>query len=106
MKKILIVEIALAVLCVAATAALWQYPFALAGVLLGIGGVFIRRSRAKHPYLAYVGAALGGALSESIVIYFGAWAYTAPHLVFVPAWLPLLWGNAALFIIAMSHSSD
>jgi len=105
MKKVLAFESFLAIMCVSFVAALWKYPFILLALLAGVGIVLIKRSKYKHPYLAFIGAGMGGALCEIIAIYFGAWTYTAPQLIGIPLWLPVLWGNAALFILAMSRSS-
>lgn len=41
---------------------------------------------------------ISGPIAEAIAIYFGAWTYTTPLLIGIPAWLPFVWGNAGLYI--------
>ncbi len=102
MKRILTIEVGLAIACVTLTALLFNRPYILTALLAGIGIVFLYRSTSKNAYHIFIGAGLGGAISEMIAIYAGAWTYTVPQMILIPLWLPLLWGNAALFIVAMS----
>lgn len=48
--------------------------------------------------LLYIVVFIVGPLGEAVVIYFGAWSYSAPQFMGITAWLPFLWGNAGLFI--------
>ena len=50
----------------------------------------------------YIIAFLLGPLAESLAIYFGAWSYADPHLLGFSIWLPLVWGNTAVFYKRMN----
>ena len=80
------------------TAFLWSEPAWLSVALftLGIAMMFVEGS--KSTIIIYLIAFIFGPLSEAIAIYFGAWSYTTPQIFGFPAWLPFVWGNAALFV--------
>ncbi|MFZ2555250.1 MAG: hypothetical protein WAZ27_00215 [Minisyncoccia bacterium] len=102
MKQNIRFEILVASLCILATAGLWQMPWLLSIALLGLAVFFIVRSPHAHPIKIFIGAGIGGAVSEIIAISAGAWTYALPQVFTIPLWLPILWGNAALFIVAIA----
>jgi|SRR3990167_1465707 len=88
----------LAVLVFGGSAILWERPFVLSVVLvaLSIPTIFLERKRAD--LFLFLAAALAGPLTEALLIWAGAWEYASPHILGFPVWLPLVWGNASLFI--------
>jgi len=49
----------------------------------------------------FVLVAISGPVAESIGIYFGKWIYFDSLFNGIPAWLPLVWGNAGLYILRL-----
>jgi uncharacterized membrane protein YoaT (DUF817 family) len=101
--KLLLAILALA--CAVALIALFYENNALLSALLtGASGVVILRSRHRlTDLIPFVVGALIGPAMEIIVIRFGAWTYTHPSVAGVPAWLPLLWGLTAFFLVKISR---
>src|SRR3989338_6981622 len=74
---------------------LWKMPVILCGVLAVIAAVIIDN---KKSLFVFIRSGIYGAGAEMIAIYFGVWNYTNPQFFGIPAWLPILWGIAALYI--------
>ena len=85
---------------------LWRSPFILTGVLFAIGVVMLVIEKDKNSVLLYIVAGIGGAITEIISIYFGAWIYTEPTFAGIPIWLPFLWGAAGLFVLRLKKFID
>ncbi|MEM5778670.1 MAG: DUF2878 family protein [Candidatus Aenigmatarchaeota archaeon] len=51
----------------------------------------------RNDFVTYFTGAITGGMVEIICVYFGIWKYSNPTF-FIPFWLPLLWGLAALVI--------
>jgi len=49
---------------------------------------------------------ISGPVAEAVAIYFGAWTYSNALFIGVPAWLPLVWGNAGLYIARLKALVD
>lgn len=49
---------------------------------------------------------ISGPLAESIAINFGLWNYSNPFFLGTPIWLPLVWGNAGLYIVRLKALID
>lgn len=79
----------------------WQESIILSIILalLSIAAIYIWRSR--ETVLLYFLCAFLGAFSEYAGVYIGAWRYTNPDIMGVPAWLPLLWGLAGLSMMKL-----
>lgn len=80
------------------TSFFWQRPLLLMFLLCAVGVAMVITEQHKSAIPIYVVAFLFGPLSETPVIYFGAWSYAEPHIGNIPIWLPFVWGNAGLFL--------
>lgn len=90
---------------------LWREPFLLAFLLLLTAGTMLLR-RGKSEVAAFLFAAFFGTFAEFSAITYGIWSYPQAEFLFgwplrvfnwVPIWLPLLWGIAALGFIEISE---
>ncbi len=78
---------------------LWPYPWLLTAVLALLGFIMILSSpRPVFEFWLYVLSGLIGAFSEGLAVAGGAWSYSRLNFLYVPTWLPLLWGLGALFV--------
>jgi hypothetical protein len=85
-----------------ATAALWRHPVGLIALLVVVGlGIFLLRPSRTSAAVYLVGFVFGPS-AEALGIHAGAWSYARPDFLGIPAWLPFVWGNAALFIMNAS----
>ena len=90
-------------LCVALVCFLWTKPMLLTGCYFIISVfAFIRWHTAADFIFYFVGFILGP-VGELCAIVFGAWSYAQPFY-FIPTWLPLLWGIAALVVKNLSET--
>jgi hypothetical protein len=82
---------------------LWQWPNLLAFLLglLALVVLYIRKDKASN-YMFLI-SGLAGGLAESFAISFGTWTYGKPQLIGVPAWLFILWGIAAVFMVTLNE---
>lgn len=80
-------------------ALLWQTPTVLVIAMLILTGLIFKLKVNNDFYLIDVTGFIFGPIAEIIAINHGAWQYTSPSFAGIPLWLPLLWGNAALFIV-------
>ena len=71
-------------------------------LLLGVSFLMLRIDPVRSQLLLFICVGVSGPLAEAIAIYSGLWTYASPVLLGVPVWLPLVWGNAGLYIIRMS----
>ncbi len=90
-------------LCIALASALWRSPLVLFGALVLISILMLYRWHEKRDVAFYFLALALGPLGEIGPVRFGAWAYSEPFY-FIPIWLPLLWGIAALFLRRFSET--
>ena len=107
-EKILphIVDALLAVLSLVFVSFLWRSPFLLTLALLAISATMILAGkRREHDTFFFLIAGIWGAISEVIAVNFGgAWSYPTPHYLGIPAWLPILWGIAGVFLVRLSDT--
>jgi uncharacterized membrane protein YoaT (DUF817 family) len=78
--------------------ALWQSPVLLTAILMILSGVVLVGRKNKQDLIIFLICGLAGASAEIFVVAYGAWSYSAPQLLGIPSWLPLVWGLSALFI--------
>jgi hypothetical protein len=97
MKRELVTQAVLYILCIALVSMFWQRPMALSMCLIIIAVFMIYRWHEKSDLLFFFVAFLLGPAGEAIAIYFGAWKYAQPTYL-IPIWLPFLWGTIALFL--------
>ena len=84
-------------LCVALASALWLHPVTLAACYVLVSVLALLKWHTKADVVAYVVAAVLGPLGEAVVVHFGAWTYAKSSL-FIPLWLPLVWGIVGFFL--------
>lgn len=90
-------------LCVALVCLFWEKPMFLTGSYFIVSIILFIRWHAASDIVFYFVAFLLGPLGELFAIAFGAWSYAQPFY-FIPTWLPLLWGIAALVIKNLSET--
>lgn len=101
--KALIYSLVLAAGCLIAVSALWERPFLLTIIIVGIGIGFLSITRKIEDIILYLVVSISGAVAEIIAIYFGAWTYTSANVAGIPFWLAPLWGAAAVYVKRMSE---
>jgi len=90
-------------LCVALVCILNDRPMVLTGSFFVISVILFFRWHAASDFVFYFVAFLLGPLGELFAVAFGAWSYAHPFY-FIPTWLPLLWGIAALVVKNLSET--
>jgi hypothetical protein len=81
-----------------AVSLLWARPWTLFALLLVIALLMLVLEWHGRALFFYALVALWGAAAEVLSVQFGAWRYTQTSALGIPYWLPLVWGNAGLFI--------
>jgi hypothetical protein len=76
---------------------LWKDVLLLSSVLIILSIIFLTFWHRKKDIITFIFGVIFGWVTESICIYFGAWAYTNTTFL-VPFWLPILWGIAAMIM--------
>ena len=112
-KAVLSPLFVIAFLAIAASAVsfLWKEPFLLAGILFLMSGAILLK-RGKAELAVFLFASLFGTLAEFASIANGLWSY--PQVLFfqdwplrafiwIPIWLPFLWGLAALGFVELNE---
>ena len=87
-----------ALVCLISVCFFWRETFLLTMILLIISGIGLYKWRNKETIVLFAISGILGIITESTAVYFGAWAYASPDFVGIPYWLPVLWGNASMFI--------
>ncbi len=85
------------------TVFLWQQTLIVVLALGALSVVALMLQRSRTTAIVFIVIAILGPFSEAIAIYYGAWHYTRPHFLGAPLWLPLLWGNAGVFVVALKR---
>jgi hypothetical protein len=96
-KKELIFELSVYVLCILLVAFLWHKPTFLMVSYIVISVIVFFKWHTKGDIFFYSLTFFLGSMGESVAVYFGAWEYSKPFYL-IPIWLPLLWGITALFM--------
>jgi hypothetical protein len=97
MKRELVTQAVLYILCTTLVSTFWQRPMVLSLCLIMIAAFMIYRWHEKSDLLFFFVAFLLGPAGEASAVYFGAWKYAQP-IYLIPIWLPFLWGAIALFL--------
>lgn len=97
-EKELLFDALLSAFGVAMVALLYKNNLLLTLIILAGWITAIKLWHVKHDICLFVTAAFLGTAAEIVAIRFGAWQYSNPTLLGIPAWLPLLWGIAVVFI--------
>ena len=90
-------------LCVAFVCLFWDKPTFLTGAYFIISIILFSRWHAASDFVFYFVAFVLGPVGELFAIAFGALSYNHPFY-FIPTWLPLLWGIAAMVIKNLSEA--
>jgi hypothetical protein len=84
----------------AAVSLLWQQSLVALATVAVCSALMLWGQRTGATLLTFAIVALLGPVSELVAIAGGAWTYASPFgPIAVPLWLPLVWGNAAVFVI-------
>jgi hypothetical protein len=102
-KKSIVILLSTYALCVALVCFLWTKPILLTGCYLIISIITFMRWHAASDFIFYFVAFVLGSVGEICATGFGAWSYAQPFY-FIPTWLPLLWGLAALVVKNLSET--
>jgi hypothetical protein len=103
MKKELVFELGVYILCIVLVGTLWHKPVTLTFCYVVISTLVLIKWHTKSDLLFYSITFVLGPIGESVAIYLGAWEYSRP-LYFIPSWLPFLWGICALFLKNISET--
>lgn len=90
-------------LCVALVCLFFDKPMFLTGSFFIVSIILFIRWHAASDFMFYFVAFLLGPVGELFAVAFGAWSYAQPFY-FIPTWLPLLWGIAALVVKNLSET--
>jgi hypothetical protein len=90
-------------LSVALVCLFWDKPLLLTGAFVIVSIILFIRWHAASDFMFYFVACLLGPVGELLAIASGAWSYAQPFY-FIPTWLPLLWGIAALVVKNLSET--
>jgi hypothetical protein len=90
-------------ICVALVGFFWTKPMFLTGCYFIVSIILFIRWHAASDFMFYFIAFILGPVAELFAIAFGAWNYAQPFY-FIPTWLPLLWGIAALIVKNLSET--
>ena len=96
----------LAVLTLLVSAVFWHEARIVVPLLAAISIAMLLVERTKSIFALYLTIFILGPLAESAFIARGAWSYAAPHVLGFSIWLPLLWGNAAIYIAGLKNYID
>lgn len=102
-KKSIFIILSFYAICVALVCFLWTKPIVLTGCYLIISIIAFIRWHAASDFIFYFVAFVLGPMGEIFAVVFGAWSYAQPFY-FIPTWLPLLWGIAALVVKNLSET--
>jgi hypothetical protein len=78
---------------------LWKRPLALTLVLYILVVIELLAIKNKKIIILFILCGIGGAVFESISVWYGVWTYNFPTLGNIPLWLIPGWGNAGVFIV-------
>lgn len=87
-----------ALLTLVIPALFWRNEILTFSLLMVVGVVTLTYERSKKSVLFYSLIAIIGPLAELIGILSGAWSYSVTSFFPFPIWLPLVWGQAGIFI--------
>jgi len=80
----------------------WQHSFLATALLVLVSAIALAYRFNKVKLLIFLAGFVLGPLSEMVMIHFGAWHYSMPDFLGIPLWLPVTWGNAALFFYKLT----
>ena len=80
---------------------LWHWPILLIAGIIFTAYIKHMVLPIKKELLWFILVGFLGSLLENIIIYSGAWHYPQTFFMYVPAWLPFLWGIAGTTAIPL-----
>jgi hypothetical protein len=86
----------LAICTVLSVAFFRENDFLNLAILLSCSILMIIIDGHKNAFRLFCAGFILGPLSEAVCIHFGAWQYTETFVLGFPAYLPFVWGNAAI----------
>jgi hypothetical protein len=102
-RKTILILLTIYAICMVLVCFFWTKPILLTGCYLFISIILFICWHAASDFLFYFLAFVLGPLFELFAIASGAWSYAQPFY-FIPTWLPLLWGIAALVVKNLSET--
>jgi len=103
MKRELVFELCVYIMCVILAGFFWPEPVILTIFYVVISVIMLIKWHKKSDLIFYFVAFGLGPMGEAFAIYLGAWQYSKPFYL-IPIWLPLLWGISALFVKKISET--
>lgn len=102
-KKTVFLILGTYAICVALVCLFYEKPMFLTGSFFLVSIILFIRWHAPSDFVFYFVAFVLGPVGELFAAAFGAWTYAQPFY-FIPTWLPLLWGIAALVVKNLSET--
>ena len=97
-----VVSASILLLSIVALLFLPAYSLLLSLILIGLALIKHALSPLEKEFLWYVLVFTGGTLVEmALVNYSGAWNYATQHVMGMPIWMPLFWGNIGITIVQL-----
>lgn len=96
--KNIIFNILFALACLISVSFFWKNTTLVIIILATISGIGLSKWKNRETVILFILSGIFGTIAEAIIVYFGVWTYTSPNFMGLPYWLPLLWGDAAVFI--------
>ena len=101
--KGIMIAIVFAVLTLTSVILFYENSLLTIVIMALISIVMLLKYRSAIITQIFVFTAIVGPLTEIIVIRSGAWNYTNPDFLGIPAWLFFVWGNAGVVIYQASY---
>jgi len=78
------------------TFSLWQNNLLVASMLALLWAISIKYWHTKTDNILFVLGFFGGMLGEINAVQLGIWSYANPTFLWIPLWLPLVWGETVV----------
>lgn len=92
---------ALSLLTLAIVVLFWDKYILAIALLIVVSFLMIWNEQSWDAVVLYGIVLILGPWAEAVAIYFGAWSYSVPQFIGISAWLPFVWGNAAISVSRM-----
>lgn len=81
---------------ITAVALFWKQPLIIIFISITLAFLKHRVYPLEKEFVLFILGAILGSAGETIAVLGGAWSYTEAQLIFIPIWLPFLWGLAGI----------
>ena len=93
----------LSVLSLLSVIVLWQDNILLTEFLLLILILMLAMKTSKREIMLVIYFGIAGSIAEMLVMHFDIWQYANSDFFGIPAWLPVLWAVASIYVIRVSN---